>query len=72
MGSMTKAEVRQLSEDAMIIPGGRVMRTPETENNKEVKADEVDDDDNRETESHSNNMNFCPNCGTKLRHDGTS
>ena len=66
---MTKAEVEELSRKAMNVTGGKVMRTTDTENNKEVSADEVDDDDNPETESHSNNMNYCPHCGTKLNHN---
>ena len=65
---MTKSEVEQLSRDAMNIPGGRVMRpgTNRSMMNQEVSKDEVDKDDNPETESHQNNMNYCPNCGMKL------
>jgi len=60
---MTKSEVEKLSRDAMNIPGPGTNRTIQ---NQEVSKDEVDQDANPETESHSNNMNYCPNCGMKL------
>jgi hypothetical protein len=59
---VTKAEVEKLSREAMNIPGGRV-----TTRGGETARDEVDEDDNPDTESHANNMNYCPNCGTKLK-----
>jgi hypothetical protein len=61
---MTKAEVEKLAEDAMIVPGGRV-----TTRGGETAKDEVDKDDNPGSETHANNMNYCPNCGMKLNHD---
>jgi len=66
---MTKAEVEQLSRDAMNIPGGQIMRrgTNQTAQNDEVSEDEVDKDDNPEEESHENHLNYCPNCGANLR-----
>jgi hypothetical protein len=59
--NMTKAEVEQLAREAMNIPGSRI-----TTRGGEVARDEVDCDDNPGSESHPNNMDYCPGCGMKL------